>query len=143
MPPGGPGVRGRGLHRWWRPLKTLVVADDDPDYCYFVGVLLVPMADAVTIVGEAGSGEEALTLVLRKKPDIVVADLLMPRVNGIELTRRIKRELPDTKVILMSAYPTEANKRLALVGGADGFLDKAALINDLLPAIRGTVDLLG
>lgn len=124
-------------------MKTLVVADDDPDYCYFVGVLLVPMADAVTIVGEAGSGEEALTLVLRKKPDIVVADLLMPRVNGIELTRRIKRELPDTKVILMSAYPTEANKRLALVGGADGFLDKAALINDLLPAIRGTVDLLG
>ena len=63
-----------GLHRWRRPLKTLVVADDDPDYCYFVGVLLVPMADTVTIVGEAGSGEEALALVLRKKPDIVVAD---------------------------------------------------------------------
>ena len=117
-------------------MKTLVVADDDRDYCYFVGVLLVPLADTVTIVGEAGSGEDALALVLRKKPDIVVADLLMPRVNGIELTRRIKRELPDTKMILMSAYPTEANKRLALVGGADGFLDKTALASELLPAIR-------
>jgi CheY-like chemotaxis protein len=114
-------------------LKTLVVADDDPDYCYFVGVLLGPMVDTVTIVGEAGSGEEALALVLRKKPDIVVADLLMPRVNGIELTRRIKRELPDTKIILMSAYPTDANKRLALVGGDPGCGDR--LTEPLVPSL--------
>jgi DNA-binding NarL/FixJ family response regulator len=100
------------------------------------------MADTVIIVGEAGGGEEALALVLRKRPDIVVADLLMPRLNGIELTRRIKQELPETKIILMTAYPGEANRRLAFVGGADGFLDKTALVTDLLPAIRDTVGLL-
>ena len=121
---------------------TIVVADDDPDYRYFVRFLLAPMADTVVIVGEAGGGEEALALVLRKRPDIVVADLLMPRLNGIELTRRIKQELPDTKIILMTAYPGEANRRLAFVGGADGFLDKTALVTDLLPAIRDIVGLL-
>jgi CheY-like chemotaxis protein len=121
---------------------TIVVADDDPDYRYFVRFLLAPMADTVVIVGEADGGEEALALVLRKRPDIVVADLLMPRLNGIELTRRIKQELPDTKIILMTAYPGEANRRLAFVGGADGFLDKTALVTDLLPAIRDIVGLL-
>ena len=121
---------------------TIVVADDDPDYRYFVRFLLAPMADTVVIVGEADGGEEALALVLRKRPDIVVADLLMPRLNGIELTRRIKQELPDTKIILMTAYPGEANRQLAFVGGADGFLDKTALVTDLLPAIRDIVGLL-
>ena len=121
---------------------TVVVADDDLDYRYFVRFLLAPMADTVVIVGEADGGEEALALVLRKRPDIVVADLLMPRLNGIELTRRIKQELPDTKIILMTAYPGEANRRLAFVGGADGFLDKTALVTDLLPAIRDIVGLL-
>jgi CheY-like chemotaxis protein len=121
---------------------TVVVADDDLDYRYFVRFLLAPMADTVIIVGEAGGGEEALSLVLRKRPDIVVADLLMPRLNGIELTRRIKQELPDTRIILMTAYPGEANRRLAFVGGADGFLDKTALVTDLLPAIRDIIGLL-
>jgi len=121
---------------------TVVVADDDLDYRYFVRFLLAPMADTVIIVGEAGGGEEALSLVLRKRPDIVVADLLMPRLNGIELTRRIKQELPETKIILMTAYPGEANRRLAFVGGADGFLDKTALVTDLLPAVRDIVGLL-
>jgi len=121
---------------------TIVVADDDPDYRYFVRFLLSPMADTVIIAGEAGGGEEALAIVLRKSPDIVVADLLMPRFNGIELTRRIKQELPETKIILMTAYPGEANRRLAFVGGADGFLDKTALVTDLLPAIRDIVGLL-
>jgi CheY-like chemotaxis protein len=121
---------------------TVVVADDDLDYRYFVRFLLAPMADTVIIVGEADGGEEALSLVLRKRPDIVVADLLMPRLNGIELTRRIKQELPDTKIILMTAYPGEANRRLAFVGGADGFLDKTALVTDLLPAIRDIIGLL-
>lgn len=121
---------------------TIVVADDDLDYRYFVRFLLAPMADTVIIVGEAGGGEEALSLVLRKRPDIVVADLLMPRLNGIELMRRIKQELPDTKIILMTAYPGEANRRLAFVGGADGFLDKTALVTDLLPAIRDIIGLL-
>jgi CheY-like chemotaxis protein len=121
---------------------TVVVVDDDLDYRYFVRFLLAPMADTVIIMGEAGGGEEALSLVLRRRPDIVVADLLMPRLNGIELTRRIKQELPDTKIILMTAYPGEANRRLAFVGGADGFLDKTALVTDLLPAIRDIIGLL-
>ena len=119
---------------------TLVVADDDPDYCSSVCLLLASLAATVTIVGRADGGEEALTLALRERPDIVIADLLMPRLNGIELTRRIKQELPDTKIILMTGYTGKANRRLAFLGGADGFLDKTTLVIDLLPAIRDIVD---
>ena len=121
---------------------TIVLADDDPDYRYFVRFLLVPMADVVTIVGEAGDGETALALIFRKRPDIVVADLLMPRLNGIEVTRRVKTQLPDTKIVLMTAYTGDANRRLASVSGADGFLDKTALITEFVPAIRDIVGLL-
>jgi len=91
-------------------------------------------------VGRADGGEEALTLVLRERPDIVIADFLMPRLNGIELTRRIKQKLPDTKIILMTGHTGEANRRLAFLGSADVFLDKTALVIDLLPAIRDIVD---
>jgi CheY-like chemotaxis protein len=119
--------------------STVVVADDDPDYRYFVRFLLVPLADTVTIVGEASDGEEAMALVLRKRPDILVADLLMPLLNGIELTRRLKQALPATKIVLMTAYTEDVNRRLALIGGADAFLDKMALVTELLPAIRDLV----
>jgi CheY-like chemotaxis protein len=57
-----------------------------------------------------------------------------------DLTRRIKQELPDTKIILMTGYTGEANRRLAFLGGADGFLDKTALAIDLPPAIHDIVD---
>ena len=121
--------------------RTVVVADDDPDYRYLVRFLLGSMADSVTVVGEAGNGEEALALVLRRHPDIVVADLLMPHLNGIELTRRIKQERPETKVILMTSYSEDVYRRLALVGGADGFICKRELTTALPPGIRDALAL--
>ena len=79
---------------------TIVVADDYPDYRLLVRLILASVSDTIAIVGEAADGEEALALVLRERPDIVIADLLMPCLNGLELTRRIKHERPHTKVIL-------------------------------------------
>jgi CheY-like chemotaxis protein len=82
----------------------VVVVDDDPDYLWLVRFILKSGSDKTAIVGEAASGEEALGLVLHKRPDVVIADLMMPRLNGLELTRRIKQERPQTKILLMSAY---------------------------------------
>jgi two-component system, response regulator YesN len=73
---------------------TIVLADDDPQYREIVRYLLAAAPDTVTIVGEAGDGEAALALVRRERPDIVLTDLVMPLINGIELTRRIRQELP-------------------------------------------------
>jgi DNA-binding NarL/FixJ family response regulator len=117
-------------------VTTVVVVDDDPDYLWLVRFILESGPDKTVIVGEAASGEEALALVLQKRPDIVIVDLMMPRLNGLELTRRIKEERPQTKILLMSAYTEDTYRRIASVSGADGFVNKNQLQTGLLPAIR-------
>ena len=87
---------------------TIVVADDAPDYRLIVRTILASVSDMMTIVGEAEDGAEALAVVLRERPDIVITDLMMPLLNGIELTKRIREELPQTKIILMSSYTEDA-----------------------------------
>ena len=118
---------------------TIVVADDDLEYREIVRALLGPMSDTMTIVGEAADGEEALALVRRERPDIVITDLMMPRLNGVELTRRIRRELPETKIILMSSFPEDAYRLMASDSGADTFLSKRVVTSELLPAIADVI----
>jgi two-component system response regulator YesN len=120
-------------------VTTVVVVDDDPDYLWLVRFILVWGPDKTAIVGETASGEKALELVLHKRPDVVIADLMMPRLNGLELTRRIKQELPLTKIVLMSAYTEDTYRRIASVSGADGFVNKHLIHTGLLPAIRDVI----
>ena len=117
-------------------VTTVVVVDDDPDYLWVVRFILESGPDQTAIVGEAGSGEEALALVLHKRPDVVIADLMMPRLNGLDLTRRIKQARPQTKILMMSAYTEDTYRRLASVSGADGFVNKNLIQTALVPAIR-------
>ena len=63
---------------------TVVVVDDDVDYRHIVRYLLGSVSDTMVIVGEAADGEEALAVALRERPDIVITDLVMPRLNGVE-----------------------------------------------------------
>ena len=118
---------------------TIVVADDAADYRELVRNLLMPMSDMMTIVGEAEDGEQALALVRLERPDLVITDLIMPRLNGIELTRRIRAELPDTRVILISNYTEDAYRLMASDSGADAFVSKQVLMTTLLPAIRDVI----
>lgn len=119
---------------------TIVVADDDPDYRLLVRLILASASGTMAVIGEARDGEEAFELVRRdRRPDIVISDLLMPRLNGIELTRRIKDQQPQTNVILLSAYTGEAYRRVASASGVDGFVSKQLVHSDLLPAIRDVI----
>jgi CheY-like chemotaxis protein len=92
----------------------------------------------IRFVGEAADGEEALALVRRERPDVVIADLLMPRLDGLALTRRIKHERPETKVILMTSY-AEAFERVAHVSDADAVVNKLGLHSGLVPAVRDVI----
>jgi DNA-binding NarL/FixJ family response regulator len=114
---------------------TIVVADDDFDYRLLVRALLRPMSATMIVVGEAADGEEALAAVLRERPDIVVTDLIMPRLNGVELIRRIRQELPEAKVVLMSSHTEDAYRRMASNSGADAFVNKHVITSNLVPAI--------
>ena len=122
------------------PRVTVVVVDDAPDYRQIVRALLAAISDVLTIVGEAADGAEGLEVILRERPDIVITDLVMPRLDGVELTRRIRQELPQTKIILMSSYAEDAYRLMASDSGADAFVSKRVMYAALLPAIR---DLIG
>jgi DNA-binding NarL/FixJ family response regulator len=121
------------------PPLTVVVVDDEPDYRQIVRSLLLGLPDVVSIVGEAADGQEGLAVVLRERPDIVVTDLMMPGLNGVDLTRRIRQELPQTRIILISSYPEDAYRLMASDSGADAFVNKRVLYDALLPAVRDLV----
>jgi two-component system response regulator YesN len=118
---------------------TLVIADDDIDYRLIIRYLLQAVSDVMTVVGEAGDGEEALALVRQLRPDMLLTDLVMPRRDGIEITRIVKRELPLTKIILMSSYTEDAYRLMASDSGADAFVSKQVITTSLLPAIRDII----
>ena len=116
----------------------IVLADDDVECRLLVRAILAPESATMTIVGEAADGEKALALVLRTRPDIVISDLLMPRLTGIGLTRliRIRQELRRTKIIIFSSHTEDAYRLLASDSGADAFVSKQMLATTLLPVIR-------
>jgi DNA-binding NarL/FixJ family response regulator len=118
---------------------TIVVVDDTLEFRAIVRFIMATEPHAMTLVGEAADGEEALSVILDARPDLVITDLLMPRMIGFELLRRIKEERPETKVIVMTSHAEDIYRQLALAAGADAFLSKAVLARDLLWAIRGCV----
>jgi DNA-binding NarL/FixJ family response regulator len=122
------------------PPLTVVVVDDEPDYRQIVRSLLLGLPDVVSIVGEAADGQEGLAVVLRERPDIVVTDLMMPGLNCVDLTRLISQELPQTRIIINSSYPEDANRLKDTDSGADAFVNKRVVFEALVPAIR---DLIG
>jgi len=88
------------------------------------------------IVGEAENGSEAVALCRRKKPDIVLMDIGMPGLNGIEATQEILRHVPETRVIILSMYDDEHSVVSAIRSGARAFVLKRASDNDLVDALR-------
>lgn len=88
------------------------------------------------IVGEAGDGAEALALARQSRPDVVLMDLLMPVMDGIEVTGIIRRELPDTEIIALTSVLEDASVVGAVRAGAIGYLLKDAQADELCRAIR-------
>jgi len=88
------------------------------------------------VVGEASDGKEAIRQTLALSPDVVLMDLSMPGMNGMEATAQIKRRLPEVRVIALTAYKTDEYVREALRSGADGFVLKDASYEELVLALR-------
>jgi DNA-binding NarL/FixJ family response regulator len=91
----------------------------------------------IEVVGEAGDGKETLRLVEALRPRIVMMDIAMPLLNGLETTRRLTKSFPDVSVIILSTYSDEEHVYQALRAGASGYLVKAADCAELERAIRG------
>lgn len=113
----------------------ILVADDHPHFRDGLRALLLSAPD-VEVVGEARDGEEAVQLAARLQPDVILMDLNMPGVGGIEATRRILHTSPHISVLVISMYEDDDSVFAALKAGARGYLLKGALKAEILRAIR-------
>jgi DNA-binding NarL/FixJ family response regulator len=115
-----------------------VVADDHPAVLEAVAEFLTQ--GGVDVVGRASDGEEALERIEKRKPRVALVDVRMPRLGGIELTRRAKRAAPSTSVLLYTGYGDRALLTEALDAGVAGFVLKEAPMDDLLRAVQAVAN---
>jgi DNA-binding NarL/FixJ family response regulator len=94
----------------------------------------------IAVVGEASDGEDAVKLALKLRPRVIVMDCALPKINGIEATRRILDKLPGTRILMLSMHSEETLIRQALEAGAAGYILKNAMDLDLVSAIKKVAD---
>jgi DNA-binding NarL/FixJ family response regulator len=114
---------------------TILLADDHNIIRQGLRALLTCESD-LKIVGEATSGREAVALAQQLSPDVVVMDLAMPLLNGMEATRQIIHASPNAKVVVLSAYDDDEHVERVLAGGAAAYLLKQTAASELVCAIR-------
>ena len=101
---------------------------------------LLDSAGDIQIVGEAENGQQAVEAAERLRPDVVLLDLGMPLLNGVEATRQIAREVPRARVLILSSYSDEQHVRQAVAAGVAGYVIKESAGEQLLEAIRETAN---
>lgn len=114
---------------------TVLLADDHTMVRQGLKVLLEAEGD-IEIVGEAENGRQAVQMSKKFLPDVVVIDIAMPLLNGLEATRQITKEVPSTKVLILSSYSDDEYVEQLTDAGSAGYLIKQTAANDLLKAIR-------
>jgi DNA-binding NarL/FixJ family response regulator len=117
------------------PVIHVVVVDDHALHRDGTRQILDAHPD-LQVVGDASSGEVALALVNQLHPDVVLMDIRLPGMNGIEATRRLSRDHPEVRVLIVSAYDEDEYVRGALEAGAAGYLSKTAPGKELVQAVR-------
>jgi NarL family two-component system response regulator LiaR len=116
------------------PTLKIVVVDDMPQVRQNLRQLL-QLAGEIEVVGEARNGIEAIEQAERLRPDVVLMDVVMPTMDGLLATRRLRERFPEIRIILLTMY--EIYRKEAQEAGADAFLIKGCPVNALISAIVG------
>ena len=116
----------------------ILLADDHEIVRYGLRCLIEEQPD-MEVVGDAVNGRTAINLAHQLKPDVVIMDISMPDMNGIEATRRIRKEIPDTKVIVLSMHHKRQFVIDMLKSGVSGYILKTKVHGDLIRAIKAAV----
>jgi DNA-binding NarL/FixJ family response regulator len=99
---------------------------------------LIEMAEDIEVVGEADNGEAVIKEAKRLLPNVILLDIAMPKSSGIESARRLSKEVPQSKILMLSTYHDDQEVHLAIAAGATGYLMKETAGADLLRAIHET-----
>jgi DNA-binding NarL/FixJ family response regulator len=108
----------------------LIIVDDDERFVLALEALLETLPD-VEVVGHALDGDAGVALAARLRPDVVIMDLEMPRLTGLEATRRIRDESPESAVVMLSGSDVEAHSGDAHAAGAVAYVRKTTTVTDL------------
>ncbi len=114
----------------------LLLVDDQRLFAESLRYVINYMAGDMEVLGIAPNGEIALTMAEELKPDVVLMDVRMPEMNGVDAASLIVNRLPDTKILMLSTFPDEEYLRASLERGAKGYLLKSVSPDELLEAIR-------
>lgn len=112
----------------------VLLVDDQPLFRAGLRAIL-STCGAITVVGEAGDGQEALRLAADTRPDVVVMDLKMPVLDGVAATRRLRVQVPDSQIVVLTTFEDDESVFEALRAGAVGYLLKDATLERLVEAI--------
>ncbi|MEW6263715.1 MAG: response regulator transcription factor [Thermodesulfobacteriota bacterium] len=115
-------------------IKTLITDDDARFRLFIKGILSQDLE--IDFIGEAENGQEAMLKAGELRPDLVLMDVRMPGMNGLESTRLLKKAMPDLKVIMLTNYNLEEYRDAAKAAGADDYILKKCINMDLIPAIK-------
>lgn len=113
-------------------LTVRVVIVDDQEPFRIAARMVVELTDGFEVVGEAETGEASVELARRLQPDLVLMDVNLPGMNGLEATRRILSETPATRVLVLSTYEPQVYERQAVESGAIAYISKSAFGPDAL-----------
>ncbi|MET7525628.1 response regulator transcription factor [Streptomyces sp900116325] len=120
-------------------MTARVVVADDQSVVREGIVMLLGLLPGIEVVGSARDGEEAVALVAEVAPDVVLMDLRMPRCDGVEATRRIRTEYPNTQVVVLTTFAEDDSLFPALEAGARGYLTKDAGGDEIVRAIEAVL----
>ncbi|MGH3050113.1 MAG: response regulator [Gaiellaceae bacterium] len=109
---------------------TVVVCDDQAAFRQLVAVVL-GLDSGIEVVGEAGDGREAVALAERLRPDVLLLDVAMPEMDGLEALPRVREASPATKVVMLTGVTAASVRERALAAGASAFLEKGIDIDKL------------
>jgi DNA-binding NarL/FixJ family response regulator len=115
---------------------TVVIADDHPFYRASLATML--RESGFDIIGEAANGEAAIRAAEELAPDVVVMDLHMPGLSGLEATQRVTAQAPATRVLVLTVSAEEDDVADAILAGASGYVLKDGPVEDIVAAIHGT-----
>lgn len=113
----------------------LVVADDVPVFREMV-VCALELEDDLEVVGQASNGSDAVEACRQHQPDVIILDVEMPRMNGVEATRQIVANCPNTRVVILTAFEDDGLILQLIQAGATGYLLKESKTNEVIRAIR-------
>lgn len=116
-------------------MMRIVLAEDHKTVREGIKLLVNAQAD-MEVVGEAGNGSAAITMVREKMPDVVVMDVSMPEMNGLKATRKLKAEFPDIKILTLTRHNDDSFLEQLIGAGASGYVLKQSAPTELINAIR-------